>query len=288
MAILKNQIISVIGLGKMGLEIYNRLYNKNFNIYGYDINPDIKKINSHINFLELDKIFELSDLILFIIPSNEEIYPVIKKNKIKKNSVLLDLTTSMPNQTVKINNYLSKKNVKYFDAAMSGGATGAKNGTLTLMVGANESQLTKFKIVLNLISQNVFFYGKVGSGHAMKLLHNSVCHGIFLMMCEIGQLAEEIDINLDDLIETFNVSNARSYISEQRFPNHILTKQFKGNSYMKNLKKDLDMVKKLSDKNISSNHYIKLTNNLLQKFNKNFDNHDFTEIYKLWPSNIKK
>lgn len=285
---LKNQIISVIGLGKMGLEIYNRLYNKNFNIYGYDINPDIKKINTHINFLELDKIFELSDLILFIIPSNEEIYPVIKKNKIKKNSVLLDLTTSMPNQTVKINNYLSKKNVKYFDAAMSGGATGAKNGTLTLMVGANESQLTKFKIVLNLISQNVFFYGKVGSGHAMKLLHNSVCHGIFLMMCEIGQLAEEIDINLDDLIETFNVSNARSYISEQRFPNHILTKKFNGNSYMKNLKKDLDMVKKLSDKNISSNHYIKLTNNLLQKFNKNFDNHDFTEIYKLWPSNIKK
>ena len=272
----------------MGLEIYNRLYNKNFNIYGYDINPDIKKINAHINFLELDKIFELSDLILFIIPSNEEIYPVIKKNKIKKNSVLLDLTTSMPNQTVKINNYLSKKNVKYFDAAMSGGATGAKNGTLTLMVGANESQLTKFKIVLNLISQNVFFYGKVGSGHAMKLLHNSVCHGIFLMMCEIGQVAEEIDINLNDLIETFNVSNARSYISEQRFPNHILTKKFNGNSYMKNLKKDLDMVKKLSDKNISSNHYIKLTNNLLQKFNKNFDNHDFTEIYKLWPSNIKK
>ena len=122
----------------------------------------------------------------------------------------------------------------------------------------------------------------------MKLLHNSVCHGIFLMMCEIGQLAEEIDINLDDLIETFNVSNARSYISEQRFPNHILTKQFNGNSYMKNLKKDLNMVKKLSDKNISSNHYIKLTNNILQKFNKNFDNHDFTEIYKLWPSNIKK
>ena len=285
---LKNQIISVIGLGKMGLGIYNRLYNKNFNIYGYDINPDIKINNSHIKFLELEKIFELSHLILLVVPSNEEIYSIIKKYKIKMNSVLIDLTTSMPDQTIKINNYLSKKNVEYIDAAMSGGATGANNGTLTLMVGAKESQLTKFKMVLDLISENKFFYGKVGSGHAMKLLHNSVCHGIFLMMCEIGQLAEELDINLDDLIETFNVSNARSFISEQRFPNHILTKQFNGNSYMKNLKKDLDMVKKLSDKNISSNHYIKLTNNILQKFNKSFDNHDFTEIYKLWPKNIKK
>ena len=47
-------------------------------------------------------------------------------------------------------------------------------------------------------------------------------------------------------------------------------------------------VEKLSNKNNSSNHYIKLTNKLLKKFDKNFDNHDFTEIYKLWEGKIKK
>ena len=285
---MNNPIISVVGLGKMGLGIYKRLCHENTILYGYDNNSKIIKNNTYINFLEIEKLLELSDLVLFVVPSNDEIFNIIKKYTLKKNSVFLDLTTSMPDQTIKIKKYLSKKNVEYFDSAMSGGANGANNGTLTLMVGARETQLNKYKSILDKISQNIFFYGKVGSGHSMKLLHNSVCHGIFLMMCEIGQLAEEIDINLDDLIETFNVSNARSYISEQRFPNHILTKKFNGNSYMKNLKKDLDMVKKLSDKNISSNHYIKLTNNILQKFNKSFDNHDFTEIYKLWPKNIKK
>ena len=99
------------------------------------------------------------------------------------------------------------------------------NNSLTLMIGAKESELSEYKFVLNLISNNIFFYGLVGSGHAMKLLHNSVCHGIFLMMCEIGQLGDEMGINLNDLIETFNVSNARSFISENRFPNHILTKK---------------------------------------------------------------
>ena len=285
---MNNPIISVVGLGKMGLGIYKRLCHENIILYGYDNNSKIIKNNTYVNFLEIEKLLELSDLVLFVVPSNDEIFNIIKKYKLKKNSIFLDLTTSMPDQTIKIKKYLSKKNVEYFDAAMSGGANGANNGTLTLMVGARETQLNKYKSVLDKISQNIFFYGKLGSGHSMKLLHNSVCHGIFLMMCEIGQLAEELDINLDDLIETFNVSNARSYISEQRFPNHILTKKFNGNSYMKNLKKDLDMVKKLSDKNISSNHYIKLTNNILQKFNKSFDNHDFTEIYKLWPKNIKK
>ena len=285
---LNNQIISLVGLGKMGLGIYNRLYNVNLNIRGYDINHEIIKNNTHINFLEIDKILELSDLVLFAVPSNDEIFNIVKKSTIKKNSIFLDLTTSMPDQTIKIKNYLNNKNVKYFDAAMSGGANGAKNGTLTLMVGAKESELSEYKFVLDLISNNIFFYGLVGSGHAMKLLHNSVCHGIFLMMCEIGQLGDEMGINLNDLIETFNVSNARSFISENRFPNHILTNKFDGNSYLKNLKKDLSMVEKLSHKNNSSNHYIQLTNRLLKKFDKNFDNHDFTEIYKLWQGKIKK
>ncbi len=285
---MNNPIISVVGLGKMGLGIYKRLCHENFILYGYDNNSKIIKNNTYVNFLEIEKLLELSDLVLFVVPSNDEIFDMINKYNLKKNSVFLDLTTSMPDQTIKIKKYLSKKNVEYFDAAMSGGANGANNGTLTLMVGARETQLNKYKSVLDNISQNIFFYGKVGSGHSMKLLHNSVCHGIFLMMCEIGHLGEEMDIKLNDLIETFNVSNARSFISEHRFPNHILNNKFDGNSYLKNLKKDLDMIESISNKSKNSNNYIQLTNKLLKNFNKNYDNHDFTELYKLWQNNIKK
>ena len=285
---MNNPIISVVGLGKMGLGIYKRLCHENIILYGYDNNSKIIKNNTYINFLEIEKLLELSDLVLFVVPSNDEIFDIINKYKLKKNSVFLDLTTSMPDQTIKIKKYLSKKNVEYFDAAMSGGANGANNGTLTLMVGARETQLNKYKSVLDKISQNIFFYGKVGSGHSMKLLHNSVCHGIFLMMCEIGHLGEEMGIKLNDLIETFNVSNARSFISEHRFPNHILNNKFDGNSYLKNLKKDLDMIESISNKSKNSNNYIQLTNKLLKNFNKNYDNHDFTELYKLWQNNIKK
>ena len=285
---MNNPIISVVGLGKMGLGIYKRLNNENIILYGYDNNSKIINNNTYVNFLEIEKLLELSDLVLFVVPSNDEIFNIIKKYKLKKNSIFLDLTTSMPDQTMKIKKYLSKKNVEYFDAAMSGGANGANNGTLTLMVGANETQLNKYKSVLDKISQNIFFYGKVGSGHSMKLLHNSVCHGIFLMMCEIGHLGEEMGIKLNDLIETFNVSNARSFISQHRFPNHILNNKFDGNSYLKNLKKDLDMIESISNKSKNSNNYIQLTNKLLKNFNKNYDNHDFTELYKLWQNNIKK
>ena len=156
------------------------------------------------------------------------------------------------------------------------------------MIRARALAASYLQLMFLLKKNNIFFYGLVGSGHAMKLLHNSVCHGIFLMMCEIGHLGEEMGINLNDLIETFNVSNARSFISEHRFPNHILNNKFDGNSYLKNLKKDLDMIESISNKSKNSNNYIQLTNKLLKNFNKNYDNHDFTELYKLWQNNIKK
>jgi 3-hydroxyisobutyrate dehydrogenase len=280
--------ISIIGLGKMGLGIYNNLNCNQLNLFGYDIDPKVIKKNTHINFLDINKILVISDVIIIVIQSNTQIIPLLKSKKIKKNTVFLDLTTSLPENTIQIAKFLKNININYFDAAMSGGAIGARDGTLTLMIGAEKEQLKENEFILGLIAKNIFYYGKVGSGHSIKLLHNSVCHGIFLMMCEVGQLGEEMGINLYDLIATFNVSNARSFISEERFPKHILNNKFDGNSYLKNLKKDLEMMQNISIKKNSSDHYIKLTNMLLSKFNKNLDNVDFTNIYKYWQDNIKK
>ena len=64
----------------------------------------------------------------------------------------------------------------------------------------------------------------------MKLLHNSVCHSIFLLNCEILNIAKNFDLSEEDVINVFNKSNARSYISEKRFPDNILSGKFNGKS----------------------------------------------------------
>ena len=88
---LNNQIISLVGLGKMGLGVYNRLYNENLNVHGYDINHDIIKNNTHINFLEIEKLLEFSDIVLFAVPSNDQIFNIVKSNTIKNNSIFFSL-----------------------------------------------------------------------------------------------------------------------------------------------------------------------------------------------------
>ena len=131
-------------------------------------------------------------------------------------------------------------------------------------------------------SKNIFYLGKSGNGHLMKLLHNSVCHSIFLINCEILNVAKSYGITDTDVIDVFNKSNARSYISESRFPNNILNGKFNGKSSIKNLKKDLKMINLILKNSKSKKRYTELSNEILSKIDNKLDIEDFTNIYKLW------
>ena len=276
----KNSNIGFIGLGNMGKPIFDNLNKKFSNIFCFD--RDTSKLKKNKFSSSLIEIFEKCKIIIFCVESNEQIIDIIKENKIKKNTVIVDLTSSLPDLTKKISSYLEKYKSYYIDAGMSGGASGATNGTLTLMLGGSKTKCKKIDYILKTFAKNIFYLGKSGNGHMMKLLHNSVCHSIFLINCEILNIAKSYGINDIDVIDVFNKSNARSYISESRFPNNILNGKFNGKSSIKNLKKDLGMINLILKKSNSKKKYTELSNEILSKIDDNLDMKDFTNIYKMW------
>tara|TARA_X000000950_G_C13879770_1_gene646418 strand:- start:619 stop:1464 length:846 start_codon:yes stop_codon:yes gene_type:complete len=276
----KNSNIGFIGLGNMGKPIFDNLNKKFSNIFYFD--KDTSKLKKNNFSSSLIEIFEKCKIIIFCIESNEQIIDIIKENKIKKNTVIVDLTSSLPDLTKKISYYLKKFESHYVDAGMSGGASGATNGTLTLMLGGDKTICKKIEFILNTFAKNIFYLGKSGNGHLMKLLHNSVCHSIFLINCEILNIAKSYGIADTDVIDVFNKSNARSYISQSRFPNNILNGKFNGKSSIKNLKKDLKMMNLILKNSKSKKKYTELSDKILSKIDDKFNMEDFTNIYKMW------
>ena len=276
----KNSNIGFIGLGNMGKPIFDNLNKKFSNIFYFD--KDTSKLKKNNFSSSLIEIFEKCKIIIFCIESNEQIIDIIKENKIKKNTVFVDLTSSLPDLTKKISYYLKKFESHYVDAGMSGGASGATNGTLTLMLGGDKTICKKIEFILNTFAKNIFYLGKSGNGHLMKLLHNSVCHSIFLINCEILNIAKSYGIADTDVIDVFNKSNARSYISQSRFPNNILNGKFNGKSSIKNLKKDLKMMNLILKNSKSKKKYTELSDKILSKIDDKFNMEDFTNIYKMW------
>ena len=276
----KNSNIGFVGLGNMGKPIFDNLNKEFSNVFCFDKDASKLKINKFSS--SLNEIFEKCKIIIFCIESNEQIIDIIKENAIKKNTIIIDLTSSLPELTKQISSYLKIFESHYIDAGMSGGALGASNGTLTLMLGGSKTICKKINFILKTFAKNIFYLGKSGNGHLMKLFHNSVCHSIFLINCEILNIAKSYGITDTDVIDVFNKSNARSYISENRFPNNILNGKFNGKSTIKNLKKDLKMMNSILKNSKSKKKYTELSNEILSKIDDKLDMEDFTNIYKMW------
>ncbi len=246
--------LGVIGLGNMGRGIARNIAKAGYDTAVWDVKAEALRPfqeRGKITVLKPPEMARKCGVIFFVVPGSPEIEPMLRgRNGILANArrglVLYDLTTSDPAYTRRLAKRAAAHGVAYLDAGMSGGASGAEAGTLTLMIGGDARAFRRTRKYLRPFTQHLFYLGKTGTGHTLKLIHNMVCHTIFLATCEGGRMAARAGIRLEDMVAVFNRANARSYASQVRFPRHILSKKWDGRSRIYNLHKDLRMAVSLA------------------------------------------
>ncbi len=243
------QKVGVVGLGNMGGGIARNFQKAGVPLMVWDVAPAARAAFSAMAGVEVAPPGEMAaacSVIFFVVPATPEIASCFdgKEGVLARAAaglVVYDFTTSDPVATKALAARAAARGIAYLDAGMSGGATGADAGTLTLMIGGDKAAFERTRALLDAIADKTFYLGGSGAGHTLKLIHNMVCHTIFLATCEGGRMAEAAGIGLADMIAVFNVANARSYASEVRFPKHILSGKWDARSRVYNLRKDLAM-----------------------------------------------
>ncbi len=251
------QSIGIIGLGNMGQGIANNLIRNKVPLFAWDISPKArKKFESKpgVTLAEPGIMASQCIAIMFIVPASPQIEQCLKgKNGIianaRKGLIICDHTSSDPMVTKKIAAKVAKYGIEFIDTSMSGGgAVGAEEGTINLLVGGKEKTLKKVQKYLKMYSKRIFYMGPIGAGQTMKLISNMVLHTTFVAACEGSRMAEKSGIPLEKAIDVFNAGNARCYVTEARFPNHILSKKWDARSTVYNLNKDVGMAVELAGK----------------------------------------
>ena len=288
--------VSVIGIGQMGLGIANNIQNAGYLNSIFEINTSL------LNQLENDNDVIVnnpklglisSNILIFVVPSTQQIRDFLFSadwiDNIEENTIIIDLTTSNPDETKKLSKELSKRKINYIDCGMTGGAQGAEKGTLTLMMGGKKNIIKSVTPVLESFTNRLIHVGITGSGHALKLIHNMVTHTIFLATVEGVIGAKKLGIDPEVVIDVFNSGNARSYISESRFPNHILSEKWDARSRVSNLFKDLSMVTNLLNDNEIGCPYGELTTDILKNaVSEGLAEVDFSLLYNEYEKLINK
>ena len=152
--------IGFVGLGAMGSAMAPLLSKADFNVYGYDIkNP---KDSTEINIVTSIKELSDKEVIIFMLPDGKIVNKVVQELiNFGTKSIMIDMSSSDPNDTLNLGNELIKKNIEFIDAPVSGGVARARTGDLMIMVGGDETDLKELDSLLSVMGK-VQFAGPLG------------------------------------------------------------------------------------------------------------------------------
>jgi len=240
---------AVVRLGQMGCGIARNLDAHGLLRAAHDIDPAAfgrARLSDGVKNGPVEGLLSAADIVLFAVPSNIQVAQFLAGRSGHSGQLVVDLTTSEPGLSRRLADELADRGLAYVDAAMTGGAAGADAGTLTLMVGGQDTHVEACRPVLEAIAATIFHLGPVGAGHAMKLVHNMILHAGFMATCEGLHLAERAGIDANRAVAVLNAGNARSFVTEVRFPRDILSGSMTTRSAIANLEKDLGLAQEFA------------------------------------------
>jgi 3-hydroxyisobutyrate dehydrogenase-like beta-hydroxyacid dehydrogenase len=246
-----NTPLGLVGLGNMGSGVAENLWRKGFRLIVHERSVKVRHWAQGKDRVRLSsslkELGSLSKVVLVLVTNNVALEEVLFAREgvvsgIRRGGVILDMTTGDPDIAVQNHRKLANQGLRMLEAPMTGGAVGAREGTLLLMVAGDRKLCQDCQPLFSAIARKVVYAGGPGKGQTIKLLQNQLSFTLFLATCEALWAGTNFGFDESMLIDVFQNSNARSYETELRFPRFVLTKTFQSGATIGMAYKDLKLI----------------------------------------------
>ncbi|MFE2192540.1 phosphogluconate dehydrogenase (NAD(+)-dependent, decarboxylating) [Streptomyces olivaceus] len=196
--------IGLVGLGKMGGNMRERLRNAGHTVVGYDTNPERADVDSLVELVDrLDR----PRAVWVMVPAGGATQHVIDQlaTLLKPGDTVIDGGNSRWTDDEKHAEELGRRGINFVDAGVSGGVWGLKNG-YALMVGGEKETVDDLKPVFDALKPDgpygYVHAGRVGAGHFSKMVHNGIEYAMMQAYAEGWEMLEKVD-SVDNVREVF-------------------------------------------------------------------------------------
>ena len=218
--------IGFIGLGIMGKPMALNLINAGHTLTVNDLNQAAVKtlVDAGATAAKSAKeVAENSEVIITMLPASKHVQFVVQgENGIlagaKKGSIIIDMSSITPTVSKALAEEAAEKGVGFLDAPVSGGETGAINGTLAIMVGGKEDIFESAKPVLYDMGKAVTLVGDSGCGVTAKLANQIIVNLNIAAMSEALVLAAKAGIDIDKMYQAIRGGLAGSAVLDAKVP----------------------------------------------------------------------
>jgi 3-hydroxyisobutyrate dehydrogenase len=135
---------------------------------------------------------------------------------LQPDSVVIDTSTVAPATAHIAADRLARRGVLFVDAPLTGGVEGAKNGTLSVLVGGDPDVVERVRPLLETFGKRVTRFGDVGAGQATKAVNQVMVAGIAEAVCEGLALARALQLDTDAVVDTLGNGAAGSWFLDKR------------------------------------------------------------------------
>jgi 3-hydroxyisobutyrate dehydrogenase len=166
-----------------------------------------------------------------------------------RGALLLDCTSGDPAASRRIAARLGARGVAFADCPVSGGTNGAKAGTLTVMVGADDATFARARPVLEAFGRRIEHMGAVGTGQAVKAVNNALLAAHIIAFGEGFAALVKAGVPAGKALEIVNASSGRSFVSEVLAPDRVLSGRWPRTFRLALLEKDVRIALSVLDGN---------------------------------------
>jgi 2-hydroxy-3-oxopropionate reductase len=173
--------IGFIGVGIMGKPMAGHLLKGGHTLAVYDISPIPAELTGAgaVACKSGKEVAEKSDIIVTMVPDTPHVAAALFGDNgvaagLSKGKIVVDMSSISPGETKKFAKRINELGCEYLDAPVSGGEVGAKNATLTIMVGGNEGAFNTVKPIFELMGKNITLVGANGDGQTCKVANQII------------------------------------------------------------------------------------------------------------------
>ncbi len=187
-----------------------------------------------------------SDVIITIVSDTPDVEEVILGphgiiHGARPGSVVIDMSTISPHATMRIADRLAEKGIDMLDAPVSGGDIGAREGTLSIMVGGKPEVFERCLPIFRAMGKRITHVGPNGAGQFTKLVNQIIVVGNTLAMAEGLVFAAKAGLDLEKVLEAVSAGAAGSWMLSNRGP-QIIRGDFRPGFTVRLQQKDVRLV----------------------------------------------
>jgi 3-hydroxyisobutyrate dehydrogenase-like beta-hydroxyacid dehydrogenase len=227
-------LLGFVGVGRMGGPMASRLLDAGYRLCVYDVSDEATAplVARGVELAASPaEVASTAETVFISLPTPDVVREVtlgsngglINGSKVR---TIIDLSTTGPGVATEVADKLAERKITLVDSPVSGGVTGARAGTLAVMVSCPKPAYQKLEPVLKVFGKLFHAGEKPGLAQTAKLANNLLAATAMVATSEAMAMGVKAGLDAKVLIDIINASSGRNSASQDKFPRAILPRTF--------------------------------------------------------------